>query len=314
MIKRLVPFPFLLVLLLLLSACGENSSSDDTDKQSSNDNSDENATKTYQSENGDVKVPKHSKRIVILSSFFAGDVAKLGGNIVGVDEWGKKTPVLKDELEDAKVVSGQNVEKVLALDPDLIIGLSTLENVDKLKKIAPTVTYTYGKLDYLDQYIEIGKLLGKEDKAKKWVKDFKQRAGDVGKKVKAKIGEDTTVSVVEKFDKQFYVYGDNFARGTEILYQAMGLGMPKKVKEAAQKEGFLAISPEAIPQYVGDYIVLSQEPGVKNSFQKTKTYKNIPAVKNGNVIKVNAYAFHFNDPISLDYELNVFEKAFLGES
>src|SRR5699024_226560 len=101
--------------------------------------------------------------------------------------------------------------------------------IDKLKEIAPTVTYTYGKLDYLEQYEEIGKLLGKEDKAKKWTKDFKQRAEKLGEKVKNKIGEDTTISVIEKFDKQFYVYGDNFGRGTEILYQAMGLKMPEKV-------------------------------------------------------------------------------------
>src|SRR5699024_7891422 len=141
----------------------------------------------------------------------------------------------------------ENIEKILELDPDLIIGLSTTKNIDKLKKIAPTVTYTYGDLDYADQYIEIGKLLGKEDKAKQWVKDFKQRTGNLAEKVKNKIGEDTTISVIEKFDKQFYVYGEDFARGTEILYQEMGLKMPKKVQEGAQEDGYLSISQEAIP-------------------------------------------------------------------
>ena len=32
-------------------------------------------------------------------------------------------------------------------------------------------------------------------------------------------------------DKQLYVYGDNWGRGTEILYQEMKLNMPEKVKE-----------------------------------------------------------------------------------
>src|SRR5699024_6163834 len=114
------------------------------------------------------------------------------------DEWGKKSPVLEEHLKDAEVVSDENIEKILELDPDLIIGLSTAKNIDKLKEIAPTVTYTYGKLDYLEQYEEIGKLLGKEDKAKKWTKDFKQRAEKLGEKVKNKIGEDTTISVIEK--------------------------------------------------------------------------------------------------------------------
>ncbi|MBM7644526.1 iron complex transport system substrate-binding protein [Scopulibacillus daqui] len=303
---------FLLVLAFLLAACGSHQSSD-TKEQSKKSQKEEQTTKVYQSENGPVKVPKHPKRVVLLSSYFAGDVASLGVNIVGVDKWGKTSPVLKDKLKNAKVVSDQDLEEIIDLHPDLIIGLSNTKNIDKLKQIAPTVTYTYGKLNYLDQYTAIGELLGKEKEAKKWVEDFKQRSEALGKKIKAKIGEDATVSVIEKFDKQFYVYGDNWARGTEILYQAMGLKMPKKVKETALKKGYQAISPEAIPEFAGDYIVLVQEPGKSNSFEQTKTYKNIPAVKNGRVIKVNAKAFDFNDPLSLDYELKVFEKAFLDK-
>ncbi|MEH6976906.1 ABC transporter substrate-binding protein, partial [Bacillus pseudomycoides] len=46
-----------------------------------------------------------------------------------------------------------------------IIGLSNIKNIDKLKKIAPTVTFTYGKVDYLTQHLEIGKLLNKEKEA-----------------------------------------------------------------------------------------------------------------------------------------------------
>ena len=38
-----------------------------------------------------------------------------------------------------------------------------------------------------------------------------------GKEIKAKIGEDATVSVIENFNKQLYVYGDNWGRGTEIF-------------------------------------------------------------------------------------------------
>lgn len=54
------------------------------------------------------------------------------------------------------------MEKIIELEPDLIIGLSTAKNLDKLKEIAPTVTFTYGKVDYLTQHLEIGKLLNKK--------------------------------------------------------------------------------------------------------------------------------------------------------
>ena len=109
----------------------------------------------------------------------------LGVNLVGVDSWSKQNPRFDSKLKDVAEVSDENVEKIAELNPDLIIGLSNIKNVDKLKKIAPTVTYTYGKVDYLTQHLEIGKLLNKE-KAKTWVDDFKKRAQEAGKEIKAK--------------------------------------------------------------------------------------------------------------------------------
>ena len=90
----------------------------------------------------------------------------LGVNLVGVDSWSKQNPRFDSKLKDVAEVSDENVEKIAELNPDLIIGLSNVKNVDKLKKIAPTVTYTYGKVDYLTQHLEIGKLLNKEKKQK----------------------------------------------------------------------------------------------------------------------------------------------------
>jgi len=185
--------------------------------------------------------------------------------------------------------------------------------LDKLKEIAPTVTYTYGKLDYLTQILEIGKLLNKEKEAEAWVNDFKQRAEKTGDEIRAKIGENATVSVFENFDKQIYVFGDNWARGTEILYQAMKLKMPEKVKETALKDGYYALSLEVLPEYAGDYIILSKNSETDNSFLDTDTYKNIPAVKNDHVFVADAQNFYFNDALTLDYQLDFFIKHFLGK-
>lgn len=299
--------PFTLLLILLVSACG-NQSEETTGKTSKEQSSD---TITYQSENGPVEVPADPQRVVVLSSF-AGNVMALDVNLVGVDTWSKMNPRWEDELKDVEEVSDENIEKIIELNPDLIIGLSTIKNVDKLSEIAPTVTFTYGKLDYLEQHIEIGKLLNKEEEAKQWVADFKKRAEETGQKIKAKIGEAATVSVIENFDKQLYVFGNNWGRGTEILYQAMGLNMPEKVKEMALEPGYYALSPEVLPEFAGDYMVISKNPDTDNSFQETETYKNIPAVKNNRVFEVNAKEFYFNDPLTLDYQLEFFKHSFLG--
>ena len=306
--KKLL-LPFMLIFVLLISGCSSGSTESKNDSNKGNSGS---KTITYQSEDGPVKVPANPKRVVVLGSY-AGNVMSLGVNIVGVDSWSKMNPRFEKKLKGVEEVSDENLEKIIKLKPDLIIGLSTTKNVDKLKKIAPTVTYTYDKVDYLTQHVEIGKLLNKEKEAQSWVNDFKKRTAKAGSDIKAKIGEDTTVSVIENFDKQLYVFGDNWGRGTEILYQEMKLKMPEKVKKMALKDGYYAISPEVLPEYAGDYLIFSKNQDGDTSFEKTDTYKNIPAVKNNHVFEANAKEFYFNDPITLDYQLDFFTQKFLGK-
>ncbi|NGP60443.1 iron-hydroxamate ABC transporter substrate-binding protein [Paenibacillus thiaminolyticus] len=305
--------PFILLCLLLATACGNGSNNNGglgaTDAQPETSGS---STITYQSENGPVEVPAHPERVIVLSTF-TGNVMALDVNLVGVDSWSKMNPRFEEQLKDVQEVSDENLEKIIELQPDLIIGLSNIKNIDKLKQIAPTVTFTYGKVDYLTQHTEIGKLLNKEKEAQDWVDDFKKRTQQAGEEIQAKIGKDATVSVLETFDKQMYVFGDNWGRGTEILYQAMHLNMPDKVKEMALKDGYYAVSLEVLPEFAGDYVILSKNSDADNSFQNTDTYKNIPAVKNNRLFEVNAKEFYFNDPLTLDYQLDFFRKSFLGQ-
>ncbi len=304
-----VLIPFMLLFVLIISACS-NSAAEKTAESTSKKS--QSGTITYQSETGPVEVPANPKRVVLLSGF-TGNVLDLGVNVVGVDVWSKNNPTFKNELKDVAEVSDENLEKIIELNPDLIIGLSNIKNVDKLKEVAPTVTYTWGKLDYLTQHIEIGKLLNKEKEAQAWVDDFKKRAQATGEEIRAKIGEDATVSVIEAYDKNLYVFGTNWARGTEILYQAMNLKMPEKVKEMALKSGYYSISAEVLPEYAGDYVILSKYADADSSFQETETYKNIPAVKNNHVFTINGNGASFSDPITLEKQLEFFKKSFLDK-
>ncbi|MEN2767452.1 iron-hydroxamate ABC transporter substrate-binding protein [Ornithinibacillus xuwenensis] len=298
----------LLCLLLLVAACSNKETSS---KDGADNHSDE--TITYESETGPVEVPANPERVVVLSSY-AGDLIKLGVNIVGVDSWSAMNPNFEDTLEGVDVVSNEDLEKIIELDPDLIIGLNNIENADKLEEIAPTVLFTYGKNDYLEQLIEIGKVVNKEEEATEWVEDFKTRAKELGEEIKAKIGEDTTVTVIENYEKQFYLFGDNWGRGTEILYQEMGLKMPEKVSEVALEPGYFAISQEVLADYVGDYVILSLTTDQDTAFLEEDWYNEIDAVKNGQLFEANAKAFYFNDALSLDYQLEFFQEKFLGKN
>ncbi len=310
--KIMIPFVFLL--LLVVSACGNtnNNASNNNADHSNEGTASSSETITYEAETGPIEVPANPQRIVVINSFVAGNVMALGNNIVGTDSWAMDNPRYEEYLKNAEVVSDQDLEKIIELEPDLIIAASNANNLDKLGEIAPTVAYTYGKVDYLTQHVEIGKLLNKEEEAQKWVDDFKARAQEAGEEIRAKIGEDATVSVIENFDKELYVFGDNWGRGTEILYQEMKLKMPEKVKEEALEAGYYTLSFEVLPEFAGDHMVFSKNSEGDTSFQETDTYKNIPAVKNGQVYEADAKEFYFNDPISLDFQLEFFKDSFLG--
>jgi iron complex transport system substrate-binding protein len=303
--KLLIPF---ILMLLIISACSSKTTTEKENNDTTNENKSE--TITYQSETGPIEVPADPKRIVALSN--APNVISLGGNVVGVDEWTYMNPLFQKKLKGIEVVSDDSLEKIIELNPDLIIVGSEMKNIDKLKEIAPTVAFTWGKLDYLTQQLEIGKLLNKEKEAKEWMDDFKKRAEATGEAIRAKIGEDATVSVIENDAKQLYVFGDDWARGTEILYQAMDLKMPEKVEEMAQKPGYYALSLEVLPEFAGDYIVFSKNPDGDSSFLETSVWKNLPAVKNNRVIEINTKASTYSDPITLEYLLKIFKESFLG--
>jgi iron complex transport system substrate-binding protein len=311
--KRLFMLMLLLLLTLSLAACGgEKEGTTTTDEKNANEevsNKEEtdSGTRTYESENGPIEVPTNPQRVIVLATY-TGNVLALDVPLVGVDAWSKMNP--RYDLEGIEEVTDENLEKIIELEPDLIIGLSTMKNADKLKEIAPVVTFTYGKLDYLTQHLEIAKLLNKEAEAQNWIDDFKKRSAEAGDQIKAKIGEDATVSVIENFDKELYVFGDNWARGTEILYQEMKLNMPEKVKEMALEAGFYSLSLEVLPEFAGDYLIVSK--GTETSFMESETFKNIPAVKNNQMYEVNSNEFYFNDPITLEFQLQFFIDSFLG--
>ena len=286
--KKLI-FP-LLALMLILAACGNNSS-DDASKKDKEE-------KTYTQDSGKkVKIPKDPKRIVVLGATYAGGLKELDANIVGVANIVDDSKVLKDKFKDVDKVDAENVESVAKLKPDLIITYNTDKNLKKLNKVAPTIAF-----DYMKQHKELGKIVGKEDKAEDWIKDWEEKTKDDGNEIKDAIGEDTTVSIIKDFDKKIYALGKTYGHGSEILYDSFGLKMPEKVEKATKKNDLADISEEQIPEMSGDYVVTPVAKGADLSFENKDIWKNTEAVKNGKTFKVDEGIYWLNDPYSLDYE------------
>ena len=299
--KKFLSFTLALALSVILGAC---SSEEPAGEESSKEE-----TITYESEFGPVEVPENPERIVALA--YAPNLHALDIEMSGVDQWSKNNPLFEEDLEGVAEVTEAEPESILAENPDLIIAGANMENLEELEKIAPTVTYTWGKLNYLEQQIEIGKLVGKEDETRAWAEDFEKRAADIGSKIKEKHGEDTTITVIETDGKGFYLFGEAWGRGTEILYQAMDLKMPENVQKAVSSDGYYEISQEVLAEYAGDYIVLSRGEETNMSFTDSEVWQSIPAVQNDNVIEIDTAASSYSDPTTLEYLLEIYSKGLM---
>ncbi|MCI2947020.1 ABC transporter substrate-binding protein [Staphylococcus caledonicus] len=295
----------LLVFVIALAACGNNSD-DSSSKDSKKD------TKSYTTDSGDkVKIPKNPKRIVVLGTTYAGGLKELDANIQAVAKNVDDSSVLKDKFKDVKKIDPENVEAITKEKPDLIITYNTDKNLKKLKKIAPTVAFDYMKHDYKEQHLELGKIIGKKDKAQEWVDQWEDKTKDDGKEIKDAIGKDATVSIIKDFDKKIYVLGKTYGHGSEVLYDSFGLTMPNKVEKATKKEDLADISEEQIPEMTGDYVVTPVAKGADLSFENKDVWKNTDAVKNGHTFKVDEGIYWLNDPYSLDYERKDLKKKLL---
>lgn len=284
----------ILACLLILSACSNKGDNKQVDTSK--------GTKNYKLENGKtIKVPKNPKKVAVLTAFYVGDFIELGIKPVAVPDWTKDSSIIKPHLGKAQLVGDGNVEQVAKQKPYLIIVDAMDKNIKKYEKIAPTVPYTYTKYNHKEILTELGKLTGKEDKAKDWIDKWNKETAKDKKEIQSKVGN-STASVFEPDSKEIFIYESTWGRGLDIVHDAFGMPMTKEYEAKVKKggKGYESISKEEISDYAGDYIFLSKPSYGNFDFEKTATWKNLDAVKNDKVITYKAEDYWFTDPLTLE--------------
>lgn len=263
-------------------------------------------TRTFSTVKGDIQIPANPKRIVtqgLLSYFLLFDVKP-----VGAPSWELEYKHLAGKtegIEDIGATNDVSIEKILSLQPDLIVVASD-NQYDQLSQIAPTVVIPYDQIGDAHKDTRLfGKLLGQEDKAEQWLAGFDKKVADSKSKLDKTVKPDETFTIVSAFNKKFYIYGDGIYRGGQAIYKYLQLKPPAIVKEHLMDAGkmLLDVSLEVIPQYAGDHIFLDVSNGAKFD-ENAGVWKSIDAVKNNRVHKLNVDIFWPYDPLAIEMQLD----------
>ncbi|MDG0809775.1 stalk domain-containing protein [Cohnella rhizosphaerae] len=236
------------------------------------------------------------KRVVVLFNGMVDISLTLGVKPVGAIESWVQTPwyhYLRADMSGVKSLGSElqpNIEAIVALKPDLIIGAKTRHEkiYDQLSKIAPTL-FVGQLFEWKENMSMAAKALNKEAVNDAFMADWNKRVASF----KANIGDraNSEVSIVRFYDdNSARIYVTGFAGS---ILSELGLSRPKS-QQSPDKTFVDLSSQEQIPLMDGDIIfdITSSNQGgdefkTQEAWQKNPLWTNLKGVKNGKYYKVN---------------------------
>jgi iron complex transport system substrate-binding protein len=241
---------------------------------------------------GESTVPLSPQRIVsldwqIVDNLLAMDLPLVGGVVYGA-------PYLAP-YEGSFVPFGfqPDIEAILALEPDLILGadvsggLAGLE-LEQLTQIAPTIVLTNHPETFRRNWpLDIGLIVGASELAETHLAELDAFIAAARDTLQAAVGDETVV-VLNIRAREFRLYGDQ--GHTAFLYDGLGLRPSHLVRELTLGTQFEIISQELIPELAdADHLFLfifDDADEVYSELQQTDIWRGLRAVQLGNTYPV----------------------------
>ncbi|QIB70479.1 ABC transporter substrate-binding protein [Aminipila butyrica] len=287
--KYIAIFLLVLVIGLVFSAC-------DTEVQTGGE------TRMVKTAHGEVELPADPQRILV--TYCMGDVLALG--VKPVATYDVVGTAYEKEVEGLPVWRKFEAEEILSYDPDLIIVVNQ-EQYDVASKIAPTVLLPFTELSMEERVTFLGEVLNRQQEAEEAIEKFEEQLNQAKETLQEKGILDKTVSIFEKdANGGLWVFGDKWGRGGDLIYSHLGFKAPEIVQnEIIAKDQYREVSMEVIPDYAGDYLILS---GETNQLNGNPIWDSLPAVKNGRTIPIDFTLFYdidiYSSSVQLEYLLD----------
>ncbi|MED2256580.1 AraC family transcriptional regulator [Brevibacillus parabrevis] len=258
--------------------------------------------RTITAATGEVEVPAQPKRVA--AQAFLGTVLALGVQPVASETFLMNSPYLEGKLDGVTDV-GDSLEALLEVEPDLIITqIAQAETVDKYAKIAPTVAMPYNRFASIQEEMRyFGDLLDKKDVAEQWIADFERKTGKLREAVQGALHEGETVSVMQEYDGTVFLFGPKSGRGGRIMYEILGAKPPAAIPEHMLADSYYEFSLEKLPEYTGDYLILTTNSTLEQ-LKADPIWGKLPPIRDGKVFLWNENQSWYRDPIAVEGQIN----------
>lgn len=278
----------LIITLMVVTACYPYSYSNLADRKSP-----VSECRLIKHDLGETCVPLNPQRIIALDqialeALIALDVKPIAtSNHVFFDS---KANLLKDKMAGINYIgkAGEiNLEKVLRLKPDLIIGIGDMGMgigaYQLLSQIAPTIQVKHFQSDWQTPLREIGKVVNKSEKVEELLTQYEQRIKTIKEQLENKFDKiEVSVSRIHggmkipDFSSQF-----SFPGG---IVNAVGISMPLHQRQLVKSpdDYLIILSLERLDILDADALFIAVDPGAKEAFQE---YQNTPIWQTLNVVK-----------------------------
>ena len=287
MFKRYAVILLLAIAALALGACGGSGGS-----ESGGGGGGSGDTRTVEHAAGESQVPQNPERVVVLDTAELDSAITLGVKPVGAVEAveGMGFPdYLSDETEGIETlgtIEEPNLERIAALEPDLILSSSLRHEqiYDQLSEIAPTVFTEETGAPWRENFEKHAEALGKQQEAEQVVSDYESRLEEFKNTVEEPRPE---VSVVRFVPGDTRIYQKDSFIGT-LLEDA---GLPRPESQDVDEFAMLNVSEEAIPDMDGDVIFTTvygdENETAMQDITSNQLWQQLDAVQNGRVYEVS---------------------------
>ena len=202
-------------------------------------------------------------------------------------------PECAKDKEKVGTVIDINLERIIKLKPDLVLATSLLnpKQVEKLRKLKIKVVVFSQAISFqelCDQFLELAKLIRKEEKASQIIKEVKEKVKSIRNKTKAL---KKTRVFIQVGAKPLFTSGKN-SFVNDFIEFAGGINIAKDTEIGIySREKILEKNPDVI------IIVTMGIRGIKEK-EIWQRYKNINAVKNKRICIIDSYKICSPTPIS----------------